>query len=50
MSEEIKKKDYIPQEHPYKEFFATVVAVFMILCMNLFIIWWIFSFSWLAIK
>lgn len=48
--EEIKKKDYIPQEHPYKEFFATVVAIFFIICINLFILGWLIGFFWLATK
>lgn len=51
MSKEMsEKEDYIPEEHPYKEFFATIVAILFIIGMNLFIFLFLFRLVYLGLN
>lgn len=45
-----EKEDYIPAEHPYKEFFATIVAILFMIGMYVFIFIFLFGLVYLGLK
>jgi hypothetical protein len=45
-----KKEDYIPEEHPYKEFFATIVAILFMIGMYVFIFIFLFGLVYLGLN
>ena len=45
-----EEEDYIPAEHPYKEFFATIVAILFMIVMYLFIFIFLFGLFYLGLN
>lgn len=51
MSDLDKEEEYyIPAEHPYKEFFATIVAILFMIGMYLFIFIFLFGLVYLVLN